>query len=663
MSESPDFAAYSKQYKPSVLKGIFRSLLKPRLFEERMLLLLRQGKLSKWFASIGQEAIGVGAALAIDPQEYILPIHRSTGIFLTRGVPIDRLMAQFIGKAEGFTNGRDRSFYFGTPEYLTIGGISHLGSQIPVADGIALAHRLREEKKVCLVLTGEGGSSQGDFHEALNVAAVWKLPVIFVIENNGYALSTPVEQQYACEKLADRALGYGIEGRQIDGNNVLEVHSTISELANEIRSAAKPVLLECMTFRMRGHEEASGTKYVPQEKFDYWAKRDPVDSFESYLIDQEIYSKQDTEAIRDEVRLEIEQGIELAYSFDELQSDEQAELAAVYAPAAKPIEANGEAKERRYIDAIKDALELAMDKHDAMVLMGQDVADYGGAFKASEGFLKKYGAERVRNTPLCESAILGMSVGLSICGVKSIIEMQFADFVTCGFNQLVNNVAKLHYRWGQNVDTVVRLPTGGGMRAGPFHSASTESLFAHVPGLKIVYPSSAYDAKGLLLAAIEDPNPVLFFEHKMLYRRISEEVPQGYFSEEIGKAKILSEGDDLTILTYGLGVHWAKEMLKEKPNLSATLVDLRSLAPLDYQTISESVERTGRVLVFHEDTLTAGIGAEIAAYVAENCFSSLDAPVLRCASLDTAVPFVASLEDQFMANSRLERKLAQLLSY
>lgn len=635
------------------------------MIEEKMLILLRQGKLGKWFSGIGQEAIAVGTAMAMQQDEYILPMHRNLGVFTTRNVPLRRLFAQFQGKMSGFTKGRDRSFHFGTQEYKIVGMISHLGPQMALADGIALAHLLKKEQKATLVFTGDGATSEGDFHEAVNVAAVWDLPVIFVIENNGYGLSTPNNEQFRCKYLADKAIGYGIEGITIDGNNVLEVYNTLRKLTDDLRQKPRPVLLECLTFRMRGHEEASGTKYIPNELFEEWAKKDPVTNYEQYLLDEKVITSAQADSIRNTYKKEIENAVESAWAEEEISADMETEFRDMYAPApVVHIMPVSEAKsEKRYIDAISDGIRQALEHHPNLIIMGQDIAEYGGAFKITQGFVEQFGKERIRNTPLCESAIVGAGLGLSINGYKSIVEMQFADFVTCGFNQIVNNLAKTHYRWGQHADVVIRMPTGAGTGAGPFHSQSNEAWFFHTPGLKVVYPAFPEDAKGLLAAAIEDPNPVMYFEHKFLYRSISQEIPDDYYTIEIGKARLIHEGTDVSIITYGLGVHWAAEVLKKHPDISADLLDLRSLLPWDKEAVEASVKKTGKVIILHEDTLTGGIGGEISAYIMEHCFMFLDAPVQRCASLDTAIPMNKSLEEQFLASSRFEPALLALLKF
>lgn len=654
-----------KKLKDDTLLTLYKNILKPRMIEEKMLLLLRQGKIAKWFSGIGQEAISVGVASALNSDEYILPMHRNLGVFTTRQIPLNRLFSQFQGKPGGFTQGRDRSFHFGTQEYKIVGMISHLGPQLGVADGIALANKLKKDKKVTVVFSGDGGASEGDFHESLNTAAVWDLPVIFVIENNGYGLSTPSNEQFRCKSFADKAIGYGIEGVTVDGNNVVKVYETVKQLAESIRENPRPVLLECITFRMRGHEEASGTKYVPKELFEVWGKKDPVNNFERFLINEGVLSEENIETIRAEIKQEIDNGLEIAFAESNPAPDTQKELSELFKPYSvnDTSDINGTKTNKRLIDAVSDGMRLAMRKHPNLVLMGQDIAEYGGVFKITEGFVDEFGKGRVRNTPLCESAILGTGFGLSINGHKAMVEMQFADFVSEGITQIVNNLAKSHYRWGQNADVVVRMPTGAAVAAGPFHSQSNEAWFFKTPGLKIAYPAFPVDAKGLLLTAFEDPNPVMFFEHKALYRSITEDVPDDYYTIPFGQAKVLREGKDITIVTYGLGVHWALEALDEFSDISADLIDLRTLAPLDTATIYKSVRKTGKVLVLHEDTLTGGIGGEIAALITENCFEFLDAPVMREGSLDTPVPMNVDLEWNFLPKDRFKKKLQDLWNY
>ncbi|HMO61968.1 MAG TPA: dehydrogenase E1 component subunit alpha/beta [Ferruginibacter sp.] len=661
---------HRKDLSDNTLLHFYRQLLLPRMIEEKMLVLLRQGKISKWFSGIGQEAIAVGATLAFAEDEWIMPLHRNLGVFTTRNMSLHKLFKQWQGATDGYSKGRERSFHFGSKEHYICGMISHLGPQLAVADGVALAYSLKEANKATLAFTGEGGTSEGDFHEALNVAAVWDLPVIFLIENNGYGLSTPVSEQYRCFSLVERAKGYGMDGVRIDGNNLLEVYDTLKGVREYCIRNQKPYLVECMTFRMRGHEEASGTKYVPPHLFELWAKKDPVQNFEQYLLQQRVLTEAGITAIHEEIKNHIEEELRLGYDSPPIQPDNGEELNDIYAPAFADTAAISidtpmvnAASNKRFIDAIKEGLQQSMAQHPNLVLMGQDIAEYGGAFKITEGFVEQFGKARVRNTPICESAIVGAALGLSLEGYKAMVEMQFADFVTVGFNQIVNNLAKIHYRWGQQADVVIRMPTGGGVGAGPFHSQSNEAWFVHTPGLKVVYPSTSADAKGLLIAAINDPNPVLFFEHKALYRSISGPVPEVYYETPIGKARIVQQGDDITIITYGAAVHWAMEYAANHPYTSFYILDLRSLLPLDYEAIGAAVKATGKVLILHEDCLTGGIGGEVAAWIAEHCFTNLDAPVLRCASLDTPVPFNMELEKNFMAYSRMDEYVQRLLQY
>lgn len=673
------------------LISLYRDLLLPRMIEEKMLLLLRQGKVSKWFSGIGQEAIAVGAASALQQDEWIMPLHRNLGVFTTRKIPLTGLLKQWEGSLDGFSKGRERSFHFGSREHFICGMISHLGPQLSVANGVALAYKLKKEDKVSLAFTGEGGTSEGEFHEALNLAAVWDLPVIFIIENNGYALSTSVGEQYRCDSLIDKAKGYGIEGVQIDGNNILTVYETMKGAREYCIKNQKPYLIECLTFRMRGHEEASGSKYVPKEMFEKWLEKDPIKNYERFLVEGGVLTNLGIAEIKNEVREYIERSYppsnEETSPHTDKNSISKKELEDVYAKfiagkntsiakSNSSVETNvntafkkevtashPEARGVRFIDAIKEALQQSMQLHPNLILMGQDIAEYGGAFKVTEGLVNEFGKERVRNTPLCESAVIGAGLGLSLEGFKSVIEMQFADFVSMGFNQIINNLAKIHYRWGQNADVVIRMPTGAGVGAGPFHSQSNEAWFVHTPGLKVVYPSTPEDAKGLLIAAINDPNPVLFFEHKALYRSISASFPQQYYEVEIGKARLVRSGVDISIITYGMGVIWATEYANAHPEISIDILDLRTLLPLDYKAIRGSVNSTGKVLVLHEDTLTGGIGGEVAAWIAQNCFEFLDAPVMRCASLDTPVPFNNELEKNFLAKSRLDEMIQKLIHY
>ena len=648
----------------NTLITLYRAMLKPRTIEEKMLILLRQGKVSKWFSGIGQEAISVGLTSVLDKDEYILPMHRNLGVFTTREIPLYRLFSQWQGKSNGFTKGRDRSFHFGTQEFNIIGMISHLGPQFGVADGIALGNKLKENNKVCAVFTGDGGTSEGDIHEALNVASVWQLPVMFCIENNGYGLSTPTREQYNCENLADRGKGYGMESHIIDGNNILEVYTKLKAIVESMRNNPRPVLIEFKTFRMRGHEEASGTKYVPAELMEEWGQRDPLVNFENYLLAEGVLTEVKIKEFTEEFKQEIDDNLEIAFAESEIKASESIELGDVYKNAVyKQVSHNSEKENIRLIDSISQGLKQSMERHDNLVIMGQDVAEYGGVFKITDGFVEAFGKDRVRNTPICESAIVSAAMGLSINGFKVVMEMQFADFVTSGFNPIINHLAKSHYRWSENADVVIRMPCGAGVGAGPFHSQTNEAWFTHTPGLKVVYPAFPYDAKGLLATSIEDPNPVMFFEHKALYRSVRQDVPTDYFTLPLGKASLLQQGSDVTVISYGAGVHWAIDTLGELSDVSADLIDLRTLMPLDTETIYASAKKTGKVIILQEDSMFGGIASDISALIMENCFEHLDAPVKRVASLEMPIPFAANLEAIYLPKNKFKDSLLALLAY
>ena len=647
--------------------NLYKSLLLPRLIEEQMLLFLRKGKISKWFSGIGQEAISVGITSALKSNDVILPMHRNLGVFTTRNVDLETLFSQLMNKKDGFTKSRDRTFHFGCPDKHIIGMISHVAAMLPVANGYGFAFQINKEKRVAVAFVGDGATSEGDFHEALNLAAVWNLPVIFVIENNGYALSTPTNQQYACTNLIDRAVGYGMKSLSLDGNDLLDVYHQFGKIVKKTRNGEGPYLVEAKTFRMRGHEEASGVDYVPEKLINSWNKKDPVLRFETQLKSKKVIDENGIKKIKQNLLSTIIPILDKVSSKPESSSTENEEINDVYSPPGFKIKNPSKKKrEIRYIDAIKECLDQKLEDDSSVLFYGQDIAEYGGVFKVSEGFLKKFGNDRIRNTPIIESGLVGMGLGVSLNGLKPVIEIQFADFITCAFNQIVNNLAKNYYRWGSSVNVTIRMPSGGGMGAGPFHSQNPEAWFCHVPGLKVVVPSNPMDAKGLLNSAIDDPNPVLFFEHKALYRSQIGEVPENLYHIELGKAKRVKEGDSLTIICYGLAVHWAIDAVDSLGEYEGRIeiIDLRTLIPWDKDLIRASVQKTGRVLILHEDHLTGGFGAEISAWISEHCFEYLDAPVTRLGSLDTPIPANEKIEkDVFWPKNQIHSSLTQSLNY
>jgi len=662
MSDSKIFSNREK------VASLYANLILPRKIEEKMLKLLRQNKISKWFSGIGQEAIAVGAASALSPDDYIMTMHRNLGVFTTRQVPLYPLFCQLLGKKDGFSQGRERSFHFGIPEYRIIGMISHLAAMLPVGDGLALASKLSKRNYVTLAFCGEGSTSEGDFHEALNLAAVWNLPVIFLIENNGYALSTPVSEQYACKSIVDKAIGYGMKGIQIDGNNLNEVYDAVLESKIYALEQQKPVLIEAMTFRMRGHEEASGTAYVPPSLFKEWEKKDPIKQYRDFLLNNNLATEDELHSLEAQADERFMPELERALASDFPDFDEETERSQVFIPfeIPKSKKSKFEEIEGRYIDGISRALEFAFDEDETCLIIGQDIAEYGGAFKVTNGFLDKYGRDRVRNTPIIESGAVGASIGLALEGYKPVLEMQFADFITCGFNQLVNNLAKSRYRWNAEMNVTIRSPHGAGVGAGPYHSQSPEGWFMQHSGLKIVVPATVEDALNLTYSAILDPNPVLIFEHKKLYRSLKGPMTTQPVAEKLGKAKVRRSGVDATIVTFGMGVHWALEKaseLSEKDGIELEVIDLRTLVPLDIETVKSSIRKTNRVLLLEEAMEVLGPMSEVSALISEFCFEWLDAPVIRCSSINTPVPTNRKLEDGYLASSRLEKKLHQLLSY
>lgn len=644
----------------------YKNMLLSRTIEERMLLELRKGNVSKWFSGIGQEAISTAITMTMDEQEYILPMHRNLAVFSTRmKKDLNPLFLQWMGNPGSYTKGRDRSFHFGSQSDKIVGMISHLGVQLGVANGIALGEKLKGTNRAVAVFTGEGGTSQGDFHEALNVASVWNLPVLFCIENNGYGLSTPVKEQFNIEDLSERGKAYGIKSFSLDGNDFELLLNKLKEIKSYVIQEQKPVLIEFKTFRVRGHEEASGTAYIPQDLIDKWKKKDPLERLRKTLIKSKIQTKAQLEKLESESHTFVKEKWYNALKNNEVRkftNDEEKDVFDAEISISSDLSSEHNEQEIRFVDAISKALLHALRKDDRLVIMGQDIAEYGGVFKITDGFIDEFGAGRIRNTPLCESSIIEASYGLGISGIPSIVELQFGDFISSGFNPVVNLLAKSHYRWGQNAPIVLRIPCGGGVGAGPFHSQSNESWFTTTPGLKVVYPSNPADAYQLLLSSIKDPNPVLFYEHKKLYRSSKGTVNYTDEKLELGKARWIQNGSDLTIITYGMGVLWAEEAIHETDG-SIGILDLRTLIPYDKHAISEAVKESGKIILLSEDSKQGNYMSEILSYIMEHNFEDLDAPVLNIGSLNTPVPFAGELEGAYLANFNLKEKINELLAY
>lgn len=662
-----------------------------RDFDARFENLLLTGRVSKWYSEVGNEATTVPAGLALEPGDALCTLHRDLGailaVYLDAGrifpgfdfgavdpqkpepvAILRRLACQLLGKGDGFSQGVERSFHYGylapDEDILHVGMISHLGSMIPVAAGCAFAFQQDGSDRVAINFIGEGGTSTGDFHEGLNMAAVWKLPLILVIENNRYAFSTPADLQYAAEKLSDRGVGYGIAAGTVDGNDPDAMAEAYDRAVARARRGDGPTLIEAMLGRMRGHSEGDDSlKVVPKEDLERYVAADPVPGYRRRILDEGVADEATVERLEQRVKDLVEEAIGQALE----ASPPTAETArrAVFAPVPEPSpvgpSASGpvsetmleDARESTYVEAVTRALWEEMERDEKVVLLGQDIGVFEGAFRVTRGFHERW-PHRVFDTPIAESGTIGIAVGASLLGYRPVVEMQFADFVSCGFNQLVNVAAKLFYRWQIPCPLVVRLPSGGGAGAGPFHSQNPEGWFAHTGGLKVVCPATAHDALGLLKASIRDPNPVLFFEHKFLYRRIKEKLTSAPGETDgvgrLGEAAIRREGTDLTLVAYGASVWAALDAAREleTEGISAEVVDLRTLVPFDEETVLASVKKTSRVLIVHEDQLTAGFGAEVAARVADGGFTDLDAPVRRVAYPDRPSPFAKALEQELL---------------
>lgn len=648
-----------------LLHEFYRFMLLTRRFEARISALGKEGKLvGGFFSSLGQEAISVGTTLALKPEDWVAPMIRNIGTVLVRGYTPAELFSQFLARRGGPNRGKDSNLHFGDPAHGVVGCISHLGPLVPIMTGVAMAGRMRGQGRVTMTYLGEGGCSVGDFHEGLNLAAVQKAPFVLVVENNGWSYSTPLESQTLVKDIASRAVGYGIRGLIGDGNDVVEVWKLTRRAVEDARAGGGPQLLEFKTFRRKGHAEHDDAKYVPREQVEAWTARDPIDRFEAWLRDHGKMTDAERRAIHGQIDRELAEGERIAAA--DRPPDPAEAIRGVYAddaivavtPWARregdpvtaeptevvPPDAGGDVT---YLEAIRRALFEEMERDDRVFCIGEDIGSYGGAFRVTQGLLEKFGAARVIDTPIAESATVGAALGAALAGMRPVVEFQFIDFISCAFNMIVQFVAKMRWRTGQAAPMVLRGPCGAGVHAGPFHSQTPEMWFVHTPGLKVVMPATPADARGLLKAAIRDDDPVVFLEHKYLYRRIKGSLPGGEGIVPIGRAALRAEGDDLTIVTYGAMVHTVMAALPDL-GLSAEVIDLRTLCPLDRGAVVRSVRKTHKLMIVHEDTRTGGIAGEIAAVVNEEAFDALDGPIVRVTAPDAPVPFSPNLEEAFL---------------
>ncbi|MBN92766.1 MAG: dehydrogenase [Deltaproteobacteria bacterium] len=666
---------------PVLLEHLLRHLLTARAVEERCIRMVKQGIQPKFFSAWGNEATAVGTAAALDRDDVLVPMHRSLGAHLVRGHSLDEIFLQAFLKDDSHTRGRDTGLHLGAAGTNIIGMISPLGSMNTVAAGIAMAEQLMGQETVVLAYIGDGGTSTGVFHEAMNFIGVRQLPVVTVIENNQWAFGTPNELQFGCETLADRGPAYGMPSVRIDGTDVRAVYEATKEAVHRARAGQGPALIESLTMRMRGHAEHDDMAYVPDEMVDEWGQRDPVTQYLQWLRDGNHLPELDVDALRASIEQEVLEASDRARAASD--PNPASALTGVFhetADGKKPDRSNssvsvaptsevvgeraaetasrlGEGRtvepiptpgtEVSYIDAIRHCLHHHLQSDPRTVLLGQDIGLMGGAFRATRGLSEQFGPQRVVDTPISEGAIIGGCIGLAIRGLRPVAEMQFADFVCSTFNELVNNAGTFRYRIGVGVPMVVRLPSAGGIGAGPFHSLNPEAWFAHSPGLKVVVPSTVEDAWGLLNTAIDDEDPVLFLEQKYYYRRAKGPLPDPEHRVPLGCARKARAGKDATVVTWGVGLDRsleAADSLAARGVGDVEVLDLRSIVPWDKEAISQSVRQTSRLLVVHEARNTCGFGSEIAAWAAEELFEWLDAPVRRVTGADVPTPSHKELE-------------------
>ena len=634
---------------PEVLERMFSTMYRIRRFEEHTAELFQAGIVKGTAHSyIGEEAIATGACLNLNPDDYIGSNHRGHGHCIAKGADLKRMMAELMGRETGYCRGLGGSMHIADLELGILGANGIVAATMPLGTGAALAVKMRGGKQVVVSFFGDGGANQGIFHESLNLAAVWELPIVFLCENNHYALNTYYRQTTSVERIAERAKAYGIPGHTIDGNDVIAVYQTMGEAVERARAGKGPTLIEALTWRWGQHSMRANLREPRSMKeMEYWMDRDPLKHIEALLEQNGKGAKQRMKKVRAAVDQELDAAIE--FGKESPEPDASVLLASVYAPHAaheEPAEA-GE-RELTFTDALNEAMHQEMERDSEVFVMGEDVAETGGIFQITKGLVEKFGRARVRDTPISEATFCGTGVGAAICGMRPIIEVQIFDFVTLMMDMIVNQAAKFRYMLGgvPTVPIVIRGPQGGGIRLAAQHSQSLEAWFTHIPGLVVIAPSTPFDAKGLLTAAIRDDNPVIFLEHKLLYLGQTGPVPEAPYAIPIGKADIKRSGSDVTVVATQIMVSRALAAAAqlEREGISVEVIDPRTLRPLDEETILESVSRTHRLLIAHEACTNGGFGAEVSAMVNEKAFDDLDAPIRRVGALDVPMPFNDALE-------------------
>ncbi|MGQ9732288.1 MAG: alpha-ketoacid dehydrogenase subunit alpha/beta [Candidatus Zipacnadales bacterium] len=644
---------------PGELRELYRQMVTIREFETELLRASRRGDLADaTHLCIGQEAIAVGAIAALRPEDFITSTHRGHGHCIAKGADVRRMMAELYGRASGYCRGRGGSMHIADFSLGICGANGIVGAGLPIANGIALAAKLKGTGQVCLSFFGEGAANQGAFHEALNLASIWRLPVVFICENNQYAVSMAANESMNIEHVADRAAAYGIPGRVVDGNDVLAVREATAAAVKRARRGEGPTLLECKTYRLTGHYAMDPDRYRPPDERKWWEKNnDPLQRARQLLLDSGLATAEELKAQQRSIRAAIRAAHRSAR--DEEPYPPVAETCADLYTPQPPLPDSGPPPEgspqRTFVEALGEAIAFEMERDERVLLIGEDVGKRGGAFQVSAGLLDRFGADRVRDTPISESAIVGCGVGAAMQGLRPLCEIMFSDFSTIAMDQIANQAAKMRYMFGGQVSVplVIRMTSGCAGRArGAQHSQSLEAWFMHTPGLKVVYPSTPAEAKGLLIAAIRDEDPVIFLEHKGLLQEVGP-VPEGEYIIPLGQAAVKREGSDITFVTYARGVHIALEAARrlEKNAIQAEVIDLRTLVPLDKDTLLASVRKTGRVVVVTEDCQTAGAAAEIMAVIIEHAFNMLKEAPVRICGLDVPLPYSTPLEACALPNA------------